>query len=262
MTHSSFWCTASLFVQLPYAASNLFLDLAPYWAWCQCSSPEQGQDDSTALGILWGSCGSGLVPHWAWLLRSKGLKGAMCTGLLVWWMSVANWKLSVLSVYKGLTPLAPGMCDSWYSIRPKLVYRAGRGGELQRGLWSDSRVRETLLKSAVEATSLGLKTKSGLMLRSKGLKGAMCTSLLVWRMLVADWKLLVLSVHKRLTPLVPGICGRWYSARPRLVYRARGGKGASKGTLKWLKGKGNSSQERCRSYKSWIENQVRLKAQL
>jgi len=42
------------------------------------------------------------------MLRSKGLKGATCTGLLVWQMLVANWKLSVLSVYKGLTPLAPG----------------------------------------------------------------------------------------------------------------------------------------------------------
>jgi len=47
------------------------------------------------------------------MLRSKGLKGATCTGLLVWQMSVANWKLSVLSVYKGLTPLALGMYDRW-----------------------------------------------------------------------------------------------------------------------------------------------------
>jgi len=101
-----------------------------------------------------------------------------------------------------------------------------------------------------------------LVLRSKGLKGAMCTGLLVWRMSVANWKLLVLSVHKRLTPLAPGICDRWYGTRPRLVYRARGEGRASKGTLKQLKGKGDSSQERCGSYKSWIENQVRLKAQL
>ena len=36
-----------------------------------------------------------------------------------------------------------------------------------------------------------------------------------------------------------------------------------KGTLKQLKDKGENSQERDRgSYKSWIENQVRLKAQL
>jgi len=47
------------------------------------------------------------------LLRSKGLKGAMCIGLLVWQMLVANWKLLVLSVHKGLTPLAPGMYDRW-----------------------------------------------------------------------------------------------------------------------------------------------------
>jgi len=100
------------------------------------------------------------------------------------------------------------------------------------------------------------------MLRSKGLKGTMCTGLLVWRMLVADWKLSVLSVHKGLTPLAPGMCDRWYSARPRLVYRARGEGRASKGALKQLRDKGNSLQERCGSYKSWIENQVRLKAQL
>ena len=42
------------------------------------------------------------------MLRSKGLKGATCTGLLVWWMLVADWKLLVLSVHKGLTPLVPG----------------------------------------------------------------------------------------------------------------------------------------------------------
>jgi len=81
-------------------------------------------------------------------------------------------------------------------------------------------------------------------------------------MLVADWKLLVLSVHKGLTPLASEMCNRWYGARPMLVYRARGERRASKGTLKRFKDKGNSSQECCGSYKSWIENQVRLKAQL
>jgi len=55
-------------------------------------------------------------------------------GLLVWWMLVADWKLSVLSMHKGLTPLVPGMCDNWYNARPRLVYRARRGEELQRGL--------------------------------------------------------------------------------------------------------------------------------
>jgi len=77
-----------------------------------------------------------------------------------------------------------------------------------------------------------------IMLRSKGLKGATCTGLLVWRMSVANWKLLVLSVHKGLTPLVPGMCDRWYGVRPRLVYRARGEWRASKGALKRLRGKG------------------------
>jgi len=72
-------------------------------------------------------------------------------------------------------------------------------------------------------------------------------------MSVANWKVLVLSVHKGLTPLAPGMCDRWYSARPRLVYRARGEWRASKGALKQLKGKGNSLQECCGSYKSWIE---------
>jgi len=99
-------------------------------------------------------------------------------------------------------------------------------------------------------------------LRSKGLKGATCTGLLVWRMSVANWKLSVLSVHKGLTPLALRMCDKWYSMKPRLVYRARGEGRASKGTLKQLKGKGNSSQEHCGSYKSWIKNQVRLKAQL
>ena len=47
---------------------------------------------------------------WGILLRSKGLKGATCIGLLVWWMLVADWKLLVLSVYKGLTPLVPRIC--------------------------------------------------------------------------------------------------------------------------------------------------------
>jgi len=65
--------------------------------------------------------------------------------------------------------------------------------------------------------------------------------LLVWRMLVANWKLSVLSVHKGLTPLVPRLCDRGYSVRPKLVYRARGEGRASKGALKRLKGKGSSS---------------------
>jgi len=42
------------------------------------------------------------------VLRSKGLKGVMCTGLLVRRMSVADWKLLVLSVHKGLILLVPG----------------------------------------------------------------------------------------------------------------------------------------------------------
>jgi len=67
------------------------------------------------------------------VLRSKGLKGVMCTGLLTWQMLVANWKLSVLSVHKGLTPLAPGMCDNWYSARPRLVYRAGGKRRASKG---------------------------------------------------------------------------------------------------------------------------------
>jgi len=57
-------------------------------------------------------------------------------------------------------------------------------------------------------------------------------------MSVANWKLSVLSVHKGLTPLVPGICEKWYGVRPKLVYRIRGEGRASKGTLKQLKGKG------------------------
>jgi len=56
----------------------------------------------------------------------------MCTGL-VWRMSVANWKLLVLSVHKGLTALVPGMCDEWYGVRPKLVYRAREEGRASKG---------------------------------------------------------------------------------------------------------------------------------
>jgi len=53
-------------------------------------------------------------------------------GLLVWQMSVADWKLSVLSVHKGLTPLASGMCDRWYGARPRLVYRARGEGRASK----------------------------------------------------------------------------------------------------------------------------------
>jgi len=48
-------------------------------------------------------------------------------------MSVADWKLSVLSVHKGLTPLALGMYDRWYGARPKLVYRARGKGRASKG---------------------------------------------------------------------------------------------------------------------------------
>ena len=60
--------------------------------------------------------------------------------------------------------------------------------------------------------------------------------LLVWQMLVANWKLLVLSVHKGLTPLAPRMYDRWYSARPRLVYRVRGEWRASKGDFEATQG--------------------------
>jgi len=106
------------------------------------------------------------------VLRSKGLKGAMCMGLLVWWMSVADWKLSVLSVHKGLTPLVPGICNRWYSVRPRLVCSARGEGRASKGDFEATQgVRETLLKSTVEATSLGLKTKSGLRPNSKEYRG-------------------------------------------------------------------------------------------
>jgi len=73
------------------------------------------------------------------------------------------------------------------------------------------------------------------MLRSKGLKGVICTGLLVWQMSVADWKLLVLSMHKGLTPLVLGMYDRWYGMEPRLFYKVRREGRASKGTLKQLR---------------------------
>ena len=66
-------------------------------------------------------------------LRSKGLKGVTCMGLLVWQMSVTNWKLLVLSVHKGLTPLVSEYVVGDMLQGLKWIYRVKGEGRAPKG---------------------------------------------------------------------------------------------------------------------------------